>query len=161
MTSIIQQAIHLENTAETHYREAAKRTSDSSAAHILRLLADEEARHAGVLRGMNHVTHLKQSRLLDQAATWIHGVVEGGLPAISSDADLVEVLRRAMDIEQMTESFYREHAAAAEDHAIADLFEALGDIEKGHFLLVGSLVEYFSRPSEWVESAEFGLRSEY
>jgi hypothetical protein len=34
-------------------------------------------------------------------------------------------------------------------------------IEKGHFLFVSSLVEYYDRPAEWVESAEFGLRDEY
>ena len=27
--------------------------------------------------------------------------------------------------------------------------------------LVSSLVEYYNRPNEWVESAEFGLRPDY
>ncbi|MFC2078357.1 ferritin family protein [Candidatus Bipolaricaulota bacterium] len=161
MASIIEQAIHLEATAEANYREAAERTSDSSAGAVLELLADEEAEHAKTLRGMSDVANLGRSDVLGRAKTWVRGVVEGGLPAISSDAGIVTVLRRAMDIEQMTESFYRENAATAEDAAVIDLFTVLADIEKTHFLLVGSLLEYFDRPNEWIESAEFGLRDEY
>lgn len=161
MTSIVKQAIHLETTAEANYREAAQTTSDPSAGEILVFLADEEAQHVQTLRGMKDVEDLGGSDLLKKAKTWIHGIVEGGSPAISPDEDLLAVLRRAMTIEQMTESFYREHATAAEDEDVVNLFTTLADIEKAHFLLVGSLVEYFDRPNEWIESAEFGLRNDY
>ena len=161
MTSIIEQAILLEATAEANYREAAQTTSDPSAGKILVFLADEEAQHTQTLRGMKAVADLDGSDLLNKAKSWIRGVVEGGSSFISSDADLLVVLRRAMDIEQATESFYREHATTAEDDAVASLFSTLADIEKEHFLLVGSLVEHFARPNEWIESAEFGLRNNY
>ena len=161
MTSILEQAIHLETTAETNYREASQKTSDASAGAILEFLADEEAQHAKVLRGMKGAADLENSHLLEKARSWVRGIVEGDLSVISSDAGLLVVLRRAMDIEQVTESFYREHATAAKDAAVVNLFTTLADIEKGHFLLIGSLVEYFDRPNEWIESAEFGLRDEY
>jgi rubrerythrin len=161
MTSIIEQAIHLETIAETNYREAAQTTSDPSAAKILEFLADEEGQHARILRGMDDVTGLKGSDLIKTAKSWIRGVVEGSAQAISSDANLLAVLRRATTIEQRTEAFYREHAATAKDSSVVSLFTTLANIEKSHFLLVGSLVEYFNRPNEWVESAEFGLRSDY
>jgi len=161
MTSIIEQAIHLETIAEANYREAAQTTSDPSAAKILEFLADEEGQHARILRGMDDVVGLTGSDLIKAAKSWIRGVVEGSAQAISSDADLLAVLRRATTIEQMTEAFYREHAATAEDASVVSLFTTLANIEKSHFLLVGSLVEYFDRPNEWIESAEFGLRNEY
>ena len=161
MTSVIEQAIHLETTAEANYREAAEKTSDPSAGKILELLADEESEHAKILRGMNNVRNLEDSDVVEKAKTWVRGVVEGGLQTISPDVDLLEVLRRAMDIEQMTEAFYREQGSEAEDEDIESLFGRLADIEKVHFLFVGSLVEYFDRPNEWIENAEFGLRDEY
>ena len=71
------------------------------------------------------------------------------------------VLQRAMEIEQETEHFYKEHAERAEEKSLQDLFEYLAKQEAEHYLLVGSLAEYFDRPAEWVESAEFGLRPEY
>ena len=161
MTSVIEQAIHLETTAEANYREAARKTTDLNAGKILELLADEECEHAKILRGMSGVRDLEDSDVVEKAKTWVRGVVEGGLPTISSDADLLVVLRRAMDIEQMTEAFYRESGSEAEDEDIESLFGRLADIEKEHFLFVGSLVEYFDRPNEWIENAEFGLRDEY
>ena len=161
MISIIEQAIHLETTAEAHYREAAQETTDASAGKILELLANEEGEHAKILRGMMGVASLEDSDVIKNAKAWVRGVVEGGLPAISADANLIDVLRQAMDIEQMTEVFYREQAATAQDTVVKDLFEKLADIEKKHFLFVGSLVEHFDRPNEWIESAEFGLRDEY
>jgi len=161
MISIIEQAIYLEATAEANYREAAQKTHDRSASKILELLADEEGEHAKTLRGMSVVTNLESSDVIEEAKMWVRGVIEGGLQSISSDKGLPSVLRRAMDLEQMTEAFYREQATTAENAAVVDLFETLANIEREHFLFVGSLVEYFERPNEWIENAEFGLRDEY
>jgi len=161
MPSVIEQAIHLETTAEANYREAARKTTDPSAGKILEILADEESEHVKTLREMSNVTDLEDSDVVEKAKTWVRGVVEGGVPTISSDVDLLEVLRRAMNIEQTTEAFYREQASEAEDEDMKSLFGRLADIEKEHFIFVGSLVEYFDRPNEWIENSEFGLRDEY
>lgn len=161
MTSLIEQAIHLETTAEESYRKAAQATGDPSAGRILALLADEEAQHAQMLRTMTTASDIEVPDLLQSARSWIRGVVEGGALAISPEAGLLDVLQRAMTIEQTTEAFYRKHAETAEGDSIRQLFTNLADTEQTHFLLVGSLVEYFNRPSEWVESAEFGERDEY
>lgn len=161
MTAIIEQAIQLEEKAGANYQAAAKATSDLSAAKILEFLADEEESHAKSLRAMSDSPASEGIDLIQAAKDWIRGVVEGGAAAISPDAELLAVLRRALAIEQQTESFYREQSVAAEDNAVVKLFTRLADAEKKHFLLVSSLVEYFDRPNEWVESAEFGTRDEY
>ena len=161
MTAIIEQAIQLEVTAEANYREAARSTNDASAGQILEMLAEEEASHARVLRGMGGVDDLVDTKLLEKARTWIGGVLEGGRIAISPDAALLDVLRRAIEMERTTQAFYDEQGAQADNEKTQHLFHRLADIEKTHLLFVGSLVEYFNRPNEWVESAEFGLRGEY
>jgi rubrerythrin len=74
---------------------------------------------------------------------------------------LRDVLQRALEIERATEVFYREKGEGSDDRSIADLFSRLAAIENVHYLFVSSLLEYFDRPAEWVESAEFGLRDEY
>ena len=158
---LIDEAIALEERAETNYRGAAETTSDPNAAKILALLADEEARHADVLRTMNAGSLQADSSLIGAAKDWIGGNIEGGVGSISTDAALLEVLRQAVEIERATETFYREQGALSEEKEIRTLFNRLAAIEKGHFLFVGSLVEYYDRPNEWVESAEFGLRDEY
>jgi len=161
METIIEQAIHLETTAEANYREAARSTSDPGAAKILDLLADEESEHAKVLRGMSEPSTLDDHDVLGRAKAWVQGAVEGGQTAISSDAGLLDVLRRAMDIERRTETFYREQSRDISDETASGLFSHLADIEHVHFDFVSSLIEYFDRPNEWIEDAEFGLRAEY
>ena len=99
--------------------------------------------------------------LLDEARAWIQGTIEGGAASISTDAELLEGLRRSLEIERATETFYRQHATHSDDDSVRDLFSALAELEKTHYLLVSSWIEFFNRPSEWVESAEFGQRAEY
>jgi rubrerythrin len=158
---LIDEAIALEERAETNYRSAAEMTSDPSAARILTLLADEEAQHANALRIMNVGSVGSAASLIDAGKDWIGGVIEGAGGAISTDAALRDVLRQAMEIERATETFYQEQGEGSDDRAIADLFSRLAAVEKVHYLFVSSLIEYFDRPSEWVESAEFGVRDEY
>ncbi len=158
---LIDEAIALEERAESNYRAAAETTSDPSAAKILIMLADEEKRHADALRTMNAGSVQADTSLVDAAIDWIGGRIEGGSSAISTDAELRDVLSRAMEIERATETFYREQAGTSDREEIRVLFERLATIEKGHYLFVSSLLEYYDRPAEWVESAEFGLRPEY
>jgi rubrerythrin len=161
IVGLIDEAIALEERAEMNYRSAAETTTDVSAATVLRLLADEEASHANALRTMNVGGLEAGSSLIDAGKDWIGGQIEGGVGSISTDAGLLDVLRRAMEIERTTEAFYRERGAASDQDEIRVLFERLARIEKGHYLFVSTLVEYYDRPNEWVESAEFGLRPEY
>jgi rubrerythrin len=158
---LIDEAIALEERAETNYRSAAETTSDPSAAKILTLLADEEAQHANALRTMNAGSVQESTSLIDSARDWIGGTIEGGAGTISTDAGLRDVLRSAMEIERATETFYRERSTEADSEEMRVLFHRLATIEKGHYLFVSSLAEYYDRPTEWVESAEFGLRDEY
>lgn len=158
---ILQDAIALEERAETNYRSAAETTADAGAKKILLLLADEEARHSDALRMMKTDVPAMSDGLLSAAQDWIGGAIEGGVGAISLDASLHKTLQAAMMIEQETEAFYRKQESAAQDPVIRDLFAVLAGIEHSHYVFVSSLVEYFDRPTEWIEAAEFGLRDEY
>ena len=157
---LLDDAIALERKAEDNYRSAALNTADAGAKKVLDLLADEEAAHAAALTEMTASRDLSGIDLLEAARAWVGGAVEGGVGSISPDAGLRQILERAMDLEQTTEAFYREQASFA-DPEQKELLLALAEAEKRHYQLVSSLVIYFDRPNEWVESAEFGLREEY
>ena len=158
---IIDDAVALETKAEAAYRSAAAETCDAGAKRILILLADEERAHAAALREMEVEDAIKVPNLLEAAKTWVRGAIEGGALTLSPDASLRQVLQRAMEIEQATETFYREQAAATDDRRLVALLSTLADAECNLFAFVSSLVEYYDRPNEWVENAEFGLRPEY
>ncbi|MDD5263619.1 MAG: ferritin family protein [Candidatus Bipolaricaulis sp.] len=157
---LIEEAVALERKAEEAYRLAAAATPDVGARTILLLLADAEAGHVVALMSRKDAADLRGRNLIEAARAWVRGAVEGG-GALSSDAGLLPALRRAMDSERATEAFYRTQGATADDSRVRALFAALADAEADHYRFVSSLVEYYNRPNEWVESAEFGLRPEY
>lgn len=161
--TILDDAIGLEERARAYYTAAVGRVSDPSGKKILDLLAKEEALHAEALAEMKNGSYgeLADSPLLQDVRGLVEGAVKEGKNAISSDGTLREILQKAMEIEQATRRFYEEKAASADDDKVKDLFTKLARQETSHYLLVSSLAEYFDRPAEWVESAEFGLRSEY
>lgn len=160
--SILGQAIELEERAETFYLSSKKGVEDRGALTILDLLAAEERKHANALRavasGEQAPAEDIESDLLGEARTLIAASVEGGAVAVFSDASMEEILRTAMEIEQSTQAFYREHAEEAATQAARELLVDLAEREQQHYLLVSSLAEYFARPQAWVEAAEFGLR---
>jgi len=160
---VLDDAIALEERAWKNYMEAGKRVSDPSGKKILELLAEEERKHTQILKGMKNGTYseLKGPPLLKEVRGLVEGAVENGQSRIFADASMHDILQQAMEIERRTERFYKEHAQAAEDAKLRELFEYLAAREAEHYLLVSSLAEYFDRPVEWVESAEFGLRAEY
>jgi len=158
---VIDDAVRLEEKAERNYRQAADRAQNPSATKLLVLLADAEAGHAMALRRLDAAKDLKGPDLVAAASAWVRGAVEGGANTLSRDGGLLDLLRRAMDLERQTEAFYREHAEGADDARVARLLGELAQVEHSHYALVSSLVEYYNRPNEWVESAEFGLRPDY
>ena len=161
--SVLDDAIGLEERAQKHYSDAQAQVRDPSAKKILELLATEEQKHAVALRAMKsgEYTDLEAPSLLKEARGLVEGAAKDGRTSISTDATMRDILQRAMEIEQTTERFYREHAHAAGEQRLRELFGRLAALEAEHYLLVSSLAEYFDRPAEWVESAEFGLRPEY
>lgn len=161
--SVLDDAIALEERANKYYKGAQAQIHDPSARKILELLAAEEKKHAAVLNAMKGGEYdgLEAPSLFEEVRGLVEGAVSEGRSSILTDASMRDVLQQAMEIEQATQRFYREHFEQADNEALRKLFEHLADQEAEHYLLVSSLAEYFDRPVEWVESAEFGLRPEY
>jgi len=161
--TIIDEAIKLEKRAQVYYTESAGKVTDPSGKRILDLLAKDEQRHAQALEKMKTGDYgeVGGTSLLTEVKGLIEGAVKAGKDAISSDSSLREILQKAMEIEQATKKFYESKGEATSDPQEKELFGLLAKQELGHYLIVSSLAEYFDRPVEWVESAEFGLRPEY
>ena len=67
----------------------------------------------------------------------------------------------ALENEKASISLYRKYSFEATDDESKELFKYLMKQEEDHYKIIGQLVSLISRPEEWVESAQFGLREEY
>jgi len=58
-------------------------------------------------------------------------------------------------------TLYQKYSLESTDKESKKLYESLMKQEEVHYEIIDQLVSLISRPEEWVESAEFGLREEY
>ena len=67
----------------------------------------------------------------------------------------------ALEKEQESLKFYQDlYANASKEHS-KTVLQYLINQEDKHCMILDELVKLVSRPDEWVESAEFGLREDY
>jgi rubrerythrin len=162
---VLDDAIRLEQQAQAMYLAASRKMTDPGATMLTELLADEEGKHAAVLRDMQREDaelpeELDDPFLLDEVRELIGAAVEGGGSALFADPSMRDVLEQAMDMEQEAQRFYNEHAGAASEPVFEELFAWLAQRELEHFLLARSLLQYFDHPSAWMESSGLDARGD-
>lgn len=69
--------------------------------------------------------------------------------------------RFALDKEEESYEFYKNAADQATDDSLKKIFQYLIKQERIHCNVLEEIIKLLTRPEEWVESAEFGIREEY
>lgn len=156
-------AIKMEMEGRQYYLEQAKKNQDNAALNkVFSILADSEKEHEELLRKRLN----KEDYTLTEgdSAEKIKSVF-GGLKDYEAsqirDTTQLDVYRLATDIEEKSIELYQEMLKEAKDDKDKKLFEFLLKEENQHLILFDELVKMLTRPEEWVESAEFGLREDY
>jgi len=81
--------------------------------------------------------------------------------AFRLDVRQVDMYRKALDIENRSEAFYREKAEQVAQETQRDVFLRLAAEERKHAVLMDNIVELVSRPDTWLENAEWHHLEEY
>lgn len=160
--STLEYAIQMEMEGRRYYLEQAEKNKDDAALNkVLNLLADSEKEHEKLLRKRLN----KEEYTLSKADNNLVKTVFNGLKDYEASeyrsTTQLDVYRLAVDIEEKSIDHYQEMLKEAEDEKDKELFEFLLTEEKQHLLLFEELVKMLTRPEEWVESAEFGVREDY
>jgi rubrerythrin len=156
-------AIQMEMEGRKYYLEQANKNQDNAALNkVFNLLADSEKEHENLLRKRlnNEEYILDEVSSTNKVKTVFHGLKDYEASKIRSTTQL-DVYRLAADIEEKSIKLYQEMLKEAKDDKDRRLFEFLLEEEKQHLVLFEELVKMLTRPEEWVESAEFGLREDY
>ena len=159
---VLQFALDMELEGERYYLNQAERNADSPLKPVFDLLAKDEAKHAGIVRGKMGGTacELKaDARLADRKT--LFSDLGDYKPRAEEAADQARLYHAALELEQRSIDLYTDLRAKAEDAQTQSLFEFLIQEETRHYQLLEDLFRFVNRPNEWVESAEFGLREEY
>jgi len=159
---IFDYAMQLERDGESYYRDAAARATNKGLRHILVMLADAEVKHYLVLTAMKAASPVELGEptiLQDVKNVFVEMREQGDVSGTYlSEADLY---RTAQDIEKKTEDFYREKAAEVTDAIQRQVLLSIAKEENKHYFILEQIIDFVSRPTQWLENAEFYHLDEY
>ena len=149
-------------TERTTTGNGAARSANRGMKKIMTMLADAEVKHYNVFKQMKEhkPVRLPEATILkDVKNIFVAMREEGGLEGIS--ASEIELYRKAQDIEKKTEDFYLEKASQVEEAGQKETFLQVAKEENKHYFILDRIIEFVSRPEQWLENAEFYHLEEY
>ncbi len=151
-----------EEQAELLYRDLALKSPDEGLHKIFSMLADEEEKHYEVIEAMQAQTDVEiaQTPILDNVIGIFEKIRDSG-KKFNFDKSQIKLYQQAEEIEAHARDFYYEKAQEVENPAQKDIFLQLAEQEKNHYMLIDNLVEFVSRPTQWLENAEFYHLEDY
>lgn len=155
-------AIKMELDGEQYYLKQAKINEGNSLKTIFLNLARDERKHANILENKAKELdyELKDSKTLEEYKNVFEDLDDFQVE-IKEMPNQLDAYRMALEKEKESIELYEKMLEDAVDEKEEMLFKFLIKEEKEHYRLLNDLVLLVSRPEEWVESAEFGLREDY
>ena len=158
--NIFDYALQMEKDGENYYRQLSGASKTEGLQKIFTMLADEEVRHAGVIKAMRRnmrETVLEDSPILDNTKNVFQDMREQKQSLHIDAGRETEKYRNARDIEEKSREFYRQQADESDNEHQRQLFLRLAAEEAKHLRIMENLVEFVSRPEpgQWLENAEW------
>jgi len=161
--NIYQYAMKFEKDSENYYKRLMSETEDVGLQTILRMLADEEAKHFSIVEQMMKADTCPELAEIDilKNAKNIFVKMKGKKLEFNFGLAQADFYRKAQEFEEKSHQHYLEMSDKVEDEAQKNLLLKLAEEEKKHMFLLENLVEFLSRPETWIENAEFNHLDEY
>ena len=159
--NILQYAMQMETDGEEFYRDLAANVENTGIRSILTMLADEEAGHYQVLADIEQGSaEIPETDLLNHAKNVFAEMKDTGR-TLHLDEAQINLYAEAQAIEQKSIDFYTEKAAVVSQDAQKQLLTRLAQEEKKHYFLLENIIDFVSRPTSWLENAEFCHLEQY
>ncbi len=159
--NIFQYAMQMEKDGEEFYRDLAANVENTGIRNILTMLADEEAGHYQVLADIEQDSpQVPETEILDHARNIFAEMKDAGRTFHLDEAQ-IDLYREAQAIEQRSIDFYTEKAAVVDLDSQKQLLTRLAQEEKKHYFLLENIIDFVSRPTTWLENAEFCHLEQY
>jgi len=161
--NIFEFAMQMEKDGENYYRRLAQDTDSQAVRTVLTMLADDEVKHFETIAKMQQASQKPQmadTEIIDKAKN-IFADLKASDEKFDFDDGQVGLYKKAQQIEQKSRDFYLEKADETEQNYQKEIFLKLAEEEKKHFLLLDSLIQFVSRPQNWLENAEFYHLEDY
>ena len=156
---IYEYAMQMEKDGENYYRELAQKTPNTGLRNILTMLADAEVVHYNTFKKMNEnlKVELPETTILRDVKN-VFVMMKGSGELLNINLSQTELYKKAQDIEKKSEDFYLNKAKEVEDLSQKRILVKIAGEENNHYLILENIINFISRPEEWLENAEwYGL----
>jgi rubrerythrin len=153
---IFEFAMEKEKYSENYYRELAGKTGNKGLQNILKMLADEEAKHYKVIQQMRKETPEKitDAKVLVNAKKVLQNLRES-TEKFNFDISELQLYEKAKDIERETKQFYLEKSDEVDNPDQKEIFKKLANEEQKHFIILENICDFVAKPQYFLENAEF------
>lgn len=158
----IEYAIKMEKEAEKRYRDLAEKAVNPGLKSIMILLAEEEARHHTYYKALRESAdaQMNSTELISAVKQVFLRMREAG-DTSGIEVSEVALYKTALKAEKEHYEFYRKKAGAAKDEAERRILLNIAEEEKKHARVLENIVDFVSRPEEWLENSEWYHLEEY
>ncbi len=158
-------AIEVEKAGLRNYLEFARNTGDITGKNMFITLARDELEHMVILE--NQLENLRDRKGW-QRVNIKRSEVEKLVPALdsiqkrkgASGLQQVDALEVALDQEKRSIEFYEEQMKNVGTEEARKMFEKLVEMEKAHYKLISSQLDYIKQTGFWFDIPEFSLETE-
>jgi rubrerythrin len=155
-------AMEIEKDSEDYYKELYDVCKNVILKKILELLINEEIKHYNTILKMkeaNAPVKMEESNILSDAKE-VFKSIKSDID-LNIDKDFGALLEKAKELEKKSKAFYLKEAENSDYAMHKIILLQLVDEEEKHYFLLDNLMEFLSRPREWVEFAEFNHFDDY
>ena len=153
--NIFQYVQKMEKDGEAYYRELAEKCNDKGLRTIFLNMADDEVKHFHIFKEMeaNADPEMVNTEILQSSRNVFEQMREQN-EEHRPDLGQIEAYRNARQIELDSEAFYLEKAKEVDSETHKDLFVRIAEEEKKHAFLLENVIDFVTKPDNWLENAE-------
>ena len=162
---IYEYAMKMEKDGEKFYRELADNCRIEGITTIFNMLASEEVNHYDtlvLLKKQAGNSPPVKSKIIDNVKS-VFVRMKKEKADINFHSSEFDSYKKALNIEEMSQKFYLDKAANAEQEDEKQIFLRLAAEEEKHLKIMENIVEFVARPEpgNWLENAEWHHLEEF
>ncbi|MFT5701507.1 MAG: rubrerythrin [Desulforhopalus sp.] len=161
--NVFEFAMQMEKDGEAFYREIAKKTKNVGLQKIFNTLADEEVVHFNTFKKLHEKTTVQasESNILDKVKNIFIEIKDTGGLDMSAETPQTEAYEKALEAEKEAYTFYEKKAEESDDPEEKKILLTFAKEERRHYQLLKNVLDFVSRPDQWLEDAEYAHMAEY
>jgi rubrerythrin len=159
---IFEFAINMEKEGQDFYEELAQKSPNQGLKNIFHMLAEDEKKHEQILEKMKQeaAPALVDTEILGEAKSVFAGLTANDLE-LGDSTGQIQLYKKAQEIEKRSEEFYSLKAMEVQNEEQKNILLKIAAEESRHHFLLQNIIDFVSRPQQWVEDAEFNHLDDY